>query len=187
VAVVEGHHDDGPFNRAAALNAAAGLAGEWDLAVVADADVVVEPDSVRRAISAAAQTGGGLVFAHDCWLNLSQRDAQDILDGDDLRTVLARGGFTSRTPVVSGVFVVTRGLWDAVGGFDEAFVGYGGEDHAFYRACSLVQAVRHIPGALWHVWHPRPDQAGPWVPRNVARMEQYARAETLVELSWLRS
>jgi hypothetical protein len=50
VEVVEGHHDDGAFNRSAAINRAAELAdegGPWDIGIVIDADVILSESQVR--------------------------------------------------------------------------------------------------------------------------------------------
>ena len=38
--IIEGYHTDGLFNRSAAINTAARIAGDWDVAVIIDADVI---------------------------------------------------------------------------------------------------------------------------------------------------
>jgi cellulose synthase/poly-beta-1,6-N-acetylglucosamine synthase-like glycosyltransferase len=53
--VVEGHHESGPFNRSAAINAAA--EGEWDVAAILDADTIIEPDLIEEGARRAADTG----------------------------------------------------------------------------------------------------------------------------------
>ena len=51
--VVEGEHTEGPFNRSAAINAAAKLAGNWDVAVIADADTWVPYAQLDEAVRLA--------------------------------------------------------------------------------------------------------------------------------------
>jgi GT2 family glycosyltransferase len=54
--------------------------------------------------------------------------------------------------VISAVLGVDRALWAAVGGFDETFVGYGGEDWDFgWRAWLAGATFAHEPAAVaWH-------------------------------------
>ena len=54
VPIYEGHHDEGLFNRSAAINNAARAAdadGHWDLAIVIDSDVLLPLTQVRAAIN----------------------------------------------------------------------------------------------------------------------------------------
>ena len=61
--------------------------------------------------------------------------------------------------VISAVLGVDRALWAAVGGFDETFVGYGGEDWDFgWRAWLAGATFAHEPAAV--AWHDGPDAAG---------------------------
>lgn len=61
--------------------------------------------------------------------------------------------------VISAVLGVDRRLWDTTDGFDEAFVGYGGEDWDFgWRAWLAGAAFAHEPAAV--AWHHGPDAAG---------------------------
>jgi hypothetical protein len=69
--IVEGHHDHGPFNRSAAINRAADQAGECDVLVVADADVVAEPHQLQAAMEMATKTGR-MCFAFDKYHYLSE-------------------------------------------------------------------------------------------------------------------
>jgi predicted glycosyltransferase involved in capsule biosynthesis len=54
------------------------------------------------------------------------------------------------------MLAVPRKLWDEVGGFDERFVGWGGEDNAFWHACTVISGAEpaRVPGYAYHLWHP---------------------------------
>ena len=72
----EGHHNDGPFNRSAALNAASKAAGKWDVAVIADADAFCDTDQLARAVDQAATTGTMVIaYTQYCYLNQRMSDA----------------------------------------------------------------------------------------------------------------
>lgn len=164
--VVIGEHDDGgPFNRSAALNAAASAAGDWTVAVIADADSFVGADQVRAAVNTAARTGlMTIAFTRFCYL--SDEGSRRVMAGYvGSWERLIRHKFTGGC---SSMVAVRRDLWDTVGGFDERFCGWGEEDVAFSIACQTfgprrpgvpdaedIRATFHrLPGDCWHLWHP---------------------------------
>lgn len=159
--VVTGSSPDGPFCRSAALNDAARKAGEWDVAVVMDADTIVDPEQIRRAIERARETGH-LVVAWDQLVNLNAGGTALILDGEE-RPWWRHARWVNRTGV-SSCLAVPRAVWDAVGGFDERFRGWGFEDRAFYLACRRLAGAERIEGEAWHLWHPRPAEKDPTLP-----------------------
>lgn len=181
-ALVEGDHEDGgPFNRAAALNRAAELAGDWDIAVCIDADVLIDAHQVRAAVRLAA-VNGGPVLAYDERMHLSRVATRRILGGyrgDWMRPK----GFVRAVlhDSCSSAIVVSRNLWDAVGGFDETFIGWGWEDVAFRCAAETIsgQELVKIGGKLWHLWHEVSSEnhsAQPTFQANRARGADYVQA-----------
>lgn len=181
-AIYEGHHDDGPFNRSAALNLAGRLAdedGRWDCAIVMDADVIISAAQIRAAVTTASRTEK-VTWAFGWWAGMERRATAELLSGkrdpDELIAevdALYRAGtpnprghvpvpnpipdaFEKINPVSwSCCFVVPRAAWERLGGFDERFAGWGFEDMAFQSAaCGLIGWER-LPGAVLHLWHPR--------------------------------
>jgi hypothetical protein len=154
--IVEGYHTDGLFNRSAAVNRAAKLAGDWDVAVIIDSDVICNPQRVKEAVLLAHETGS-MVLPHDNRKDLSPAGSQRVRRGYDgnwdslvHRTYSVENGH----PSVSSVVVISRRQWDLVGGFDEDFRGWGYEDTAFAAACETFGGVIRMPGEVWHLWHP---------------------------------
>lgn len=149
--LVEGHHEgDCPFNRSAAINRAA--EGKWDVAIVLDSDVVVDPGQVKAAVELAYETGE-LVLPFTDRNMLSEKGTEAILGG-------ASGSWRKWVACrergrVSCCVVVPHALWDTVGGFDERFEGWGGEDEAFHAACEVMGGAQRLDGAVWHLWHER--------------------------------
>jgi hypothetical protein len=176
--IVEGHHQDGPFNRSAAINLAAAEAGDWDVAVIIDGDVVVDRTLVDAAVAHAARTGGPAI-AYTVRVHLGRKMTDRVLDGyqGDWRP----GREMVMHDACSSANVVRRDLWDLVGGFDERFVGWGWEDVAFKHATETLsgQRTRRSRGTLWHLWHPVSPEARrgtPTLVANEARHEQYRTA-----------
>lgn len=89
------------------------------------------------------------------WLRTGYRDTRNLLEAD---------GRSFRF-VISAVMACGRDLFIELGGFDERFVGYGGEDWDFaYRAWNSGALLIHEPGAVaWHdgpEWSARPSASG---------------------------
>jgi GT2 family glycosyltransferase len=173
--IVEGYHEgDGPFNRSAAINRAA--EGEWDFAVILDSDTIVDAEQVLAGIELAEETGA-LVLPYKLRNMLSEAGTSAILDGHVGSWepwVIAR-----ERNRVSCCVIVPRALWDAVGGFDERFEGWGGEDEAFHAACAALGVVRRLDGANWHLWHapsPHYDTSTPLYRQALRLTQRYRQA-----------
>lgn len=149
--VVEGDHLDGMFNRAAAINRAAELAGDWETAVIADADTFVDQAMIETAVAGSNTSGCEFWLAYDSFHYLSRSMSRAIMRG-------FQGWWEAEwimTGTCSSMVVATRRLFDRVGGFDEGFRGWGFEDVAFSNACQTFGGgLRRVPGQAWHLWHP---------------------------------
>ena len=152
--VVEGFDDaPTPFNRSAALNRAAELAGDWDIAIIADADSVVPEARLNDAIE-IAQLNQKLVIPHSRWVNVEVDEAAKFIAGYALLWKKDRIKYNT---TVSSVLVVPRTVWDAVNGFDERFVGWGWEDTAFMHAVDVITGGHiRLEGDVYHLDHERP-------------------------------
>jgi GT2 family glycosyltransferase len=174
--IFEGHHEgDGPFNRAAAINCAA--EGEWDFAVILDSDTILDAEQVISGIELAQETGA-MVLPYKQRNMVSQAGTREILggyEGNWERWVEAR-----EQNRVSCCVIVPRPLWEAAGGFDERFEGWGGEDEAFEAACRGVGGVQRLPGANWHLWHalsPHSDTSTPMYRQALRLCQRYTSAD----------
>lgn len=179
-----GHNSDGPFNRAKAINQA--LNCDWDIAVIADADTWVPAKQLHQAILTARITGR-LVAAFDAVVELSRACTMEILHNI---TSLA-GSFgadkvrTRELETQSSMLVIPRTLWDAVGGLDERFEGWGCEDNAFWKACDLHGGTpERMSGNAYHLWHPpaQGKHGGIQYKRNLNLWHRYQQALTVEQL-----
>ncbi len=183
-----GHHEydvrvvDQPdlgFRAAAARNLGAAASGGRLLCFL-DGDTVPEPDYLTATLTAADELGAVVLVGRrrhadlaestpvqvrrwlrgdagvaprelpaPRWLSDAYRRTDDLRNADD----------ESYRFVISAVMSMPRELFDAVGGFDERFVAYGGEDWELANRCWLAgAALRHVPGAV--AWHDGPGFAG---------------------------
>lgn len=143
---------DLPFNRGQARNRAA--QGEWDVAIFADACILPQLANVRVAIIGAAK--GQLVHAHTRVVRLSERGTRDLLRGAPPQRLHIARTTGPRTP--GGVFAIGRALYEKVGGWDEGFEGWGGEDSAFVMRAGRFGRRSNVGGDCWHLWHEHSDR-----------------------------
>lgn len=163
----------GPFSRSGSRNLAAELAGDWDVAAFVDADTLVRDSAaVLQAIDRASNTGR-VVIPHDEYLALSARGTELVLAGraTGWRMILRR---VEGVPL--GVIVVPRQAWRTLGGFDERFTGWGGEDVAFARAARTLVGVDRLAGQIWHLWHPRDTTKAAYLDGPKELVTRYAAA-----------
>ncbi|MEO5744886.1 MAG: galactosyltransferase-related protein, partial [Terracoccus sp.] len=86
-------------------------------------------------------------------------DPKWLVDGYARTDNLARPDERAYQLVISAVLSVGRDLHQHLGGFDEGFTAYGGEDWDYgHRAIVAGAELRHLPDAV--VWHDGPDLAG---------------------------
>jgi len=177
--IYEGLHLDGPFNRSAAVNAAVEIAGDFDVALIIDSDVICAPDSVESAVEIAGLTDR-MVVAHDERVMLNKRGTEKILSG-------YQGSWRDRTMVertwldsVSCAVAVSRRLWELAGPFDERFVGWGREDTAFRISCEVETGpIVKVCGETFHLWHPvspEANRSSPIRQANEKRHQAYVAA-----------
>lgn len=142
-----------PLNRAKARNdVSRGVTS--DVLFFCDADMWVTPEAFWSAVELAAESNV-MVLAYVQHLRLNKWSTEHVYKG----TTVLQGSFAPGC--IGGAFAVSRSLLEAVGGHDERFTAWGGEDRAFEYACrTLAGPTRRIPGTSWHLWHPRgADQA----------------------------
>ncbi len=156
--------DDRGFRVAAARNRGV-EATTGDLLVLLDADTTPEPGCVealvdlpsrlpetlvvgRRRHAAYAADGSRTELPEPAWLAEAYAASRDLLDADE----------TSHRFVIGAVLGCSRWWWDELGGCDESFTAYGGEDWDLAARSWLHGGlVAHRRDAV--AWHDGPDAA----------------------------
>lgn len=161
--ISEGYHTDGPFNRSAAINTAASQAGEWDIGVVIDSDILLHPEQAEAAVRTAYDTGR-VTWGHREWWGLGNRPTHELLRHPDRLLVpdfVPDEAGMIKNPISWSCFIaIPRKAWEVIGGFDERFRGWGWEDMAFQAlARGLADGGRkpesRMDGPVYHLFHPR--------------------------------
>ncbi len=124
-----------------------------------------------------SQTGSPLPSAPPAAITLLP-DPRWLLDGYARTGNLRSASDEDFRLIISAVLAVDRRLWDTVGGFDEEFVGYGGEDWDFaWRAWLSGADFVYQPDAV--AWHDGPDAGGRQSDPTVKNTESLRLAQTI--------
>lgn len=177
--IVEGRDQgDGPFNRSAAINDAARQAGAWDVAVIVDSDILANRRAVLAAVEIAGRTDA-FVVSHNERVMLTQAGTTKVMDGYTGSWRTKQMHDKVWTDSVSCCVIVSRGLFDLVGGFDELFVGWGYEDTAFQIACETLtdRPTVVLQSELFHLWHARGERDQALLEANSVRVNRYRDAQ----------
>ncbi|MCS7477647.1 glycosyltransferase [Umezawaea endophytica] len=158
--------------RAAAVRNLAARHSTGDVLVFLDADTVPVADYVERVVHHIGLCPDVLAVGrrrHTSFSRLAEDEQPQDVDALDeppwlrdayaaTENLLHADGRSFRF-VIGAVMACRRALFFDLGGFDERFVGYGGEDWDFaYRAWNAGAVLVHEPTAV--AWHDGPDWSG---------------------------
>lgn len=167
---------DMPYCRSWAFNIGVKHAG-GSVLVLHDNDLLV-PDDYAAQILAKVRSGLEVVNLKRFIFYLDELPTTRVLAG--------KAGLTDAAPLAimqnsegGGSIAITRDAYHRIGGMDESFIGWGGEDNEFWeRALTLkVWSYGFLP--LAHLWHPA--QAGKYQPNNQASKHYKTLSETPAE------
>lgn len=129
----------------------------WTL-VLADGDVVVDPEALRTAVDLVESREAPWVVPHETVLRLDESTTERIYeegpaDASFEPYSLVRKPY--RGFAGGGLLVVDRSDFQASGGIPDAFYGWGAEDEALAVILdALVGGRVRLDANLWHLYHP---------------------------------
>lgn len=151
-----GLHSGSPFSKSTAVNRAARMATR-DLYLIADADITFDVKQMETAVEMLTDHIWVIPFRDRKELNEEQ--TEDLIAKDPCLT-LSRMDFSNHQGYlnnVGSVNLVPRKYFEQVGGFDERFRGWGGEDEAFQMSMDTLCGPHARPreNSIWHLYHPQ--------------------------------
>lgn len=153
VLVCDDGQTSGPFNRSAAYNAGRRHRPKADVYVWHEADMLVSATQLRSAIGLAAREPG-LVVPFNTYAYLSETSTAQVLDGHPV-TALPVDYVMNDGRSVGAVGVTSTATMQAVGQWDERFIGWGYDDRAMCQAFHIATGhdTRYCPGYGFHLYH----------------------------------
>ena len=148
--VLTADSDGETFGRSQAVNRAVVKAGDWDVLVIADSDLLLEDvDQASEALQRAGRHGG-YVVCYDEFHYLDEGASVSVRGG---LVPTPRMAYYTLTQIWGGMFAIGRELWDEIGGFDETITSWGGEDGRFLDGVPEKRRSR-VVGGCYHLKHP---------------------------------
>lgn len=164
------------FSKSRAVNQAAQQATR-DIFVIADADMFFDPQIIKQSIQLLDQAAWIIPYIQV--LDISEDCTKKLLSTKPTWPVKMKLNVKKRTPkTVGGINIVPRKHFEAVGGWDERFVGWGGADDAFFYSletmCGKHRRLNHF---VYHLWHkPLKAKSNPNYAYNYSLAMQYHKA-----------
>lgn len=154
VEICIGESNQQPFPKAKVINEAV-KKSNGEILVIADADLFFDPSLLEQAIKQLENNAWVIPFKKV--FNISKKSTQELLKTEPVWPVPIELETRKRKyAAMGGINIVPRKYFDKVGGFDERFVGWGGEDDAFAASMNNICGyVKRMDGTLYHLWHSR--------------------------------
>nr|WP_010283356.1 galactosyltransferase-related protein [Bacillus timonensis] len=142
------------FSRSKAINNAARKAS-GSIYVIADADIVYNPIILYKAID-LLKYNVPWIIPYNRIKYLTEDGTHQLLNSTAIWPFKAEIEFYhDHYSHVGGLNVISKKNFEIVGGFDERFIGWGGEDDAFASSVnSLCGDYHRMKEDLYHIWHP---------------------------------
>ena len=167
--------NDGPFNKNWGYNVGVRVA-RGDVLFFCDADLLLPHSGLTTAASLCARRAMA-VNPFDRLIDLGESQTESLIAGasapdfehGDASQI--RNG-RERLCLCGGAFFMRRGLHQLMGGFDERFLGWGGEDDAnSFRMRRVTNEIAELEQrAAIHLWHGRSELStfcNPHYPNNL--------------------
>lgn len=143
-----------PYNRSWGFNVAYRESDSPNI-VFGDSDIIMQVHEFRAALEAAENVD--VVSPYSSVVDLESFESSLPLEG--LASVVRPGrGETDnqRTNLCGGVVAFSRSAFERVGGWDENFEGWGGEDDMMsFKVSAAGLRTACMPFRCYHLWHHR--------------------------------
>lgn len=145
----------GPYNRSWGFNIALKESDSPHI-VFGDSDIVMQAGEFSQAVAAAQSLD--VVSPYSSVVDLTPAESLADLDGISSIRRPGRGEADGqKTNLCGGVVIFSREACERVGGWDEDFAGWGGEDDMMtFKVMSAGLKSASMPYRCYHLWHPRP-------------------------------
>ncbi len=139
-----------------------------DIVVCHDSDILVPMYYAREIVKRISEAGNEVAHLHRFLFCLDKLSTKNTLNLQD-RVSLTRSPVRVRQHWKGGTLAITRKAYFRIGGFDEEFVNWGGEDDEFFDRCVTLKSFRRGYLPFIHLWHDSQQSKGDHVGENNLR------------------
>lgn len=149
----DSNHDH--FCKARAINNAV-KNSRYDNLFIVDIDLVVEKSAIEKGIKVINKHC--YIIPYGSWWKLSKDNTRAVLDNKAQFNISPQGRLCKVHPRRgTGIHIISKHNFYAAGGYDERFIGWGGEDNAFGIAVRTMCKQKSLilkDYTAYHLWHP---------------------------------
>lgn len=145
-------NDDPRWHKCFAYNRGAEQA-KGDILICHDGDIIVPTEydaSIKRHL---CDDGQDVFYPGRFLFYLSEETTNNALTREAFDRIGVAPPETVKQNWTGGTFAIRRDAFEAVGGFDESFTGWTGEDREFYDRCQVLNGMFHSYVPFLHLWH----------------------------------
>ncbi len=174
----------GPFNKGWGFNVGV-RAARGEVLFFCDADLLLAPSALTTANNLCRRRALA-VKPFDRLIDLNRPDTEAILTGAappdfDRNDASKLRGDHEELCFCGGAFFIRRNFYHTIGGFDERYLGWGGEDDAMtLKIQRMTSELAALEGrAAVHLWHERAaltTLGNPHRPNNLQMLKRLASA-----------
>lgn len=140
-----------PYNRSWAFNEGAKIA-EGKLLIFHDNDLLIPKDYVRGCYT-VMQNGYEVINLKRFIFYLTEKHSKKTFEREQL-IMDTPPEWIMQNATGGGSIAIKRHSFFEIGGFDEEFVGWGGEDDEFWERAQTLKVWPFGSFPLIHLWHP---------------------------------
>ena len=142
---------DMPYCRSWAFNVGAKQA-KSDVLIFHDNDFLISQDYAKEVLRRIKQ-GYEVVNVKRFLFYLSQLGTKQFFDGCDSLIKQSLEKIVQNLEAGGSIAIARDKYWE-IGGFDEAFIGWGGEDNEFWERAQTLKVWNYGYLPMVHLWHP---------------------------------
>lgn len=143
---------DEPFNRSGSRNAGM-MRSKSNVLVVIDADNHIPIQQILDTIE-RAEHSDMLYKPFYTFGYVTKKSTMKMYRDDFTKLKSVKYVNPPQDKFVGGSYVLNHRALEKIGGFDEQFIGWGGEDNAYHSIAGRRAGVKFMYGMSYHLWHP---------------------------------
>ncbi|MFI8686184.1 galactosyltransferase-related protein [Rossellomorea sp. NPDC077527] len=168
-----------PYSKSAAINKAVKQA-KTELIAIIDADILCPKETMVSGLKLLGIYP--LILPYNKVIDLSQHLSQLIYEKPHISLIHSKlhgkDRLGKKAIPVGGINLIKKSCFLKIKGFDERFIGWGGEDDSFVAASDTIcGSHKRLNGCIYHLWHPSEKGKGnPYYSKNHLITEEYFNA-----------